>query len=173
MKTQIHPDVPAPELKAPDDIVKQLAWFIGDWTVESRMLTDAEKDTWSEETGRAIHTYEMGGHLIFEHVFGPLMGEPFEAWSLRKYNPTAKRWEQRWVDNSANGFYNWIGQCTETGFTGYAHFFVNDDFTLKGEKASREIFENITPQSFDWRLESTSDSGQTWRTTWTLKYIRR
>ena len=30
----------------------------------------------------------------------------------------------------------------------------------------------ITPDSFDWRYEATSDGGETWTVSWTLKYTR-
>lgn len=170
--TQIHPDVPRPQLATPNEHMQQLAWFIGDWQVKSRYLTDAQNETWAEDTLRAIHTYEMGGHVIFEHVLGTLTGEAFEGWSLRKFNPNTEKWEQRWVDSTPNGFFNWIGRRTDDGFMGFAQIAVNDDLTLKGERATREIFHNITQDSFDWRLETTQDSGATWRTTWTLEYRR-
>lgn len=161
-------------LTPPDPHMRELAWFIGEWHVQSRMLTDPANDRWLEETLHTRHTYELGGHLIFEHFFGPLNGEPFEAWSLRKYNPTSGKWEQRWVDTSPGGFANWLGSYDAAShtFTGYAQRFLDDDGQIKGDKAHREIFDHITDDSFSWRFESTEDGGQTWRVGWTLEYRR-
>lgn len=67
------------DLPEPDPHMQDMAWFIGEWDVVSRQLIDFENDEWLEETLRTVHTYEMGGHIIFENFFGPLGGEPFEA----------------------------------------------------------------------------------------------
>jgi hypothetical protein len=161
-------------LPEPDSHMQDLAWFIGEWEVHSRMLMNAETDEWLEEDLRAVHTYELGGNLIFEHFGGPLGGTPFEAWSLRKYNVNTGNWEQRWVDVSPGGFANWLGQWnaeTQT-FTGYAMRFIDDEFNLTGNDGAREIFDNITEAGFDWRYEQTSDGGENWNITWTLQYRR-
>jgi hypothetical protein len=97
-------------LPDPDPHMQDLSWFIGEWNVRSRMLMDADTDEWLEEDLRTVHSYELGGNLIFEHFGGPLGGEPFEAWSLRKFNPNSGNWEQRWVDTSPGGFANWLGR---------------------------------------------------------------
>ncbi|MCL4256188.1 MAG: hypothetical protein KJ043_20695 [Anaerolineae bacterium] len=79
-------------LPMPDEHLKTFDWFIGEWDIASRMLMDAEKDEWIEGTLFSIHTYQMGGHIIFEHFFGPLGGQPLEAWSIRKFNNRTNRW---------------------------------------------------------------------------------
>ncbi|MCL4248051.1 MAG: DUF1579 family protein [Anaerolineae bacterium] len=167
-------DAASDALPAPDEHMQQLAWFIGEWDVHSRTLMNAETNEWLEEDLHTIHTYELGGNLVFEHFFGPLGGDPFEAWSLRKYNPNNERWEQRWVDTSPGGFADWIGSFDpETNtFTGYARRFLNDDLEIAGERAYREVFDNITENSFNWRFEQTEDGGATWTVTWTLDYVR-
>lgn len=126
----------------------------------------------TEEDLHTEHTYEMGGHLIFEHFFGPLGGEPFEAWSLRKYDAKTGKWEQRWVDTTPGGFYHWVGAWdAETNtFTGYAARYLDQDGQIVGEQAIREVFDKITDNSFAWRLENTADGGKTWTVTWTLDY---
>lgn len=160
------------ELPPPDEHMQELAWFIGEWNVKSHMLMDADKDEWLDEDLHTIHTYEMGGHLIFEHFFGPLGGEPFEAWSLRRYNPTSSKWEQRWVDTAPGGFANWEGSYADNQFIGYASRFLDETGGIKGDKAVREVFDNITENSFSWRYEDTEDGGKNWRVTWTLEYTR-
>ncbi|MBL8162484.1 MAG: DUF1579 family protein [Anaerolineae bacterium] len=161
-------------LPEPDAHMQDLSWFIGEWEVHSRMQVNADTDEWVEEDLRTVHTYELGGNIIFEHFGGPLGGTPFEAWSLRKYNVNTGNWEQRWVDVSPGGFANWLGRWdAETNtFMGYAMRFIDNDFNLTGETGAREVFDNITEDGFDWRYEQTSDSGETWAVTWTLEYRR-
>ena len=43
---------------------------------------------------------------------------------------------------------------------------------IAGERAYREVFDNITENSFDWRFEQTADGGTTWTVSWTLDYVR-
>jgi hypothetical protein len=139
------------ELPPPDEHMKEMEWFIGEWDVVSRMLmADGQ---WIEENVSSINTYVLNGHVILENFVGPLGGEPFEAWSLRKYNPVKGKWEQRWVDTSANRT-------------------LNEDGTIKAS-AVREVFYNITEDSFSWKFETTEDGGETWTETWTLEYTRK
>ncbi len=164
--------MPIQQLPAAADTMQQLDWFIGQWDVLSRSLQ--ADGTWLEETVTAEHTYILGGHVIFEHFFGPLFGEPFEAWSLRKFNPQADQWEQRWVDTSPGGFADWTGQWDAAArtFTGYANRGRNADGTLS-EKAAREVFFDIEADRFQWQYERTADAGQTWEIAWTLTYTRQ
>lgn len=167
-------DAESGDLPEPDPAMQQLEWFIGEWDVVSRMLTDAENDEWIEENLRTVHSYELGGNMIFEHFFGPLGGEPFEAWSLRTYNPREERWEQRWVDTSPSGFADWTGNWDEEEqqFVGYANRFRDEEGNITGDVATREVFYNISEDSFSWKFEVTRDGGETWQEQWTLEYTR-
>lgn len=157
---------PAPEMRDFD-------WFLGDWTIVSRTLINADTDEWQEETLHSVHTSEMGGHIIFEHFFGPLTGTPFEAWSIRKYNSARERWVQKWFDTSSPGVANWSGTFNDDGeFVGYSEAYLDANNEIVGDTAAREIFSNITEDGFSWRYEQTSDGGATWQITWTLEYTR-
>lgn len=165
-----HPNSPLPEA---DEHMRDFAWFIGHWDVQSHLLVDAENDEWLQESLRTIHTYQMNGHIIFEHFFGPVGGEPLEAWSIRKYNARTGRWQQRWMDTSTPFIMNWNGTFNDAGeFVGYNEFYLNDEFELAGETGTREIFDNIAEDSFSWRYETTRDGGETWTVTWRLEYTR-
>lgn len=160
-------------LPPPDENMRMFDWFLGEWNVTSRVLIDPENDEWLEEELHTVHTSEMGGHIIFEHFFGPLGGEPFEAWSIRKYNADTGRWQQRWMDTSTAPILTWGGTFNEDGeYVGYNESYLDSEFNLAGERGAREIFYNITDDSFDWRYETTSDGGDTWTVTWTLEYVR-
>ena len=160
------------ELPPAPEEMQQMAWFIGEWEVVSRFLN--KEGEWIEEHLRAEHSYVLGGHTIFEHFGGPVFQMPFEGWSLRKYNTTEKRWEQRWVDVSAGGFADWTGHwdADSKTFTGYANRTLDEEGKPK-ETAVREVFSDISAQSFAWRFERTTDNGQSWTVSWTLDYTRR
>jgi hypothetical protein len=158
-------------LPIPPDTMQQLDWFIGQWAVFSRSLQ--EDGSWLEENMRAEHSTILGGHVIFEHFNGPLLGQPFEAWSLRKFNPQADHWEQRWVDTTPSGFADWTGawDADSQTFTGYANRGRSAEGVLN-EKAAREVFFEIEPARFQWKYERTINGGQTWEIAWTLDYTR-
>lgn len=157
------------------DAMNDFSWFIGEWSIESSMLQDAEKDIWLQEQLYADHHYVMGGHLIFEHFYGTLNGEALEAWSLRKYNAQIERWQQCWIDSSSPMMIHWGGTFNEAGdqYTGYAARFLNDAFEISGEQAAREVFFNVQADAFSWKYERTADGGKTWTVMWKLEYRRR
>jgi hypothetical protein len=159
------------ELPPPAEEMQQLSWFIGKWDVTSRFLNEGE---WIEEHLTTDHTLILGGHVIFEHFGGPVFQAPFEAWSLRKYNVNTGMWDQRWVDVSPGGFADWSGSWDEETqtYTGYANRYLNEDRSVQ-QTAIREVFSDITEDSFAWRYETTEDGGETWTVTWTLDYVRR
>lgn len=149
----------------------QLDWFLGQWAVRSRYKKP--DGDWLEAQLTANHRWILGGHVIFEHFEGPVFGEPFEAWSLRKYNPQAGHWEQRWVDTTPGGFADWTGawDADQQTFTGHPNRVLNEDGTLKA-KAAREVFYEIAADHFSWKYERTEDGGSTWQLVWTLDYTR-
>ncbi len=159
---------PAQTLDAPHERMADLAWFIGQWSISSRTRDPHRPDVWHEETLYAEHTAELGGNLIWEHFFGPYQGQAYEAWSLRKYDAQRDRWMQKWADSTPGGaMLNWSGTWdTERHcYIGYGEANLNPDYTIKGDKAVREIFDDIRPDAFAWRMESTTDGGKTWTIT--------
>jgi hypothetical protein len=149
--------------------MSQMEWFLGKWHVRSRYRDEGGQ--WADENLTTEHTTILGGHVIFEHFGGPLFGEPFEAWSLRKFNPSSNRWEQRWVDVSPGGFADWTGSWSQetATFTGHPNRVLDEDGNLEQE-AAREVFFDISEDSFRWKYERTSDGGATWEPVWTLDY---
>lgn len=166
---------PVQTLPVPHERMTELAWFLGDWSIASRTLQADPSETWTEETLFAVHTAELGGNMIWEHFYGPLQGAAYEAWSLRKYDSQKDRWFQKWVDSVPGGpAANWTGtwDAASNSFTGYAEGFLDSEYRIKGDRAMREIFDQIAPDGFKWRMETTADGGKTWKVTWTLDYTR-
>ncbi|MGE3930969.1 MAG: hypothetical protein AB7G05_12465 [Hyphomonadaceae bacterium] len=86
--------------------------------------------------------------------------------SVSMYHAPAGQWRQTWVDNQG-GFYTLAGGP------------VGDDFILHLVRVSdtapqqRMVFEDITPNAFTWRWQSSTDNGATWTDQWLINYTRR
>ena len=125
---------PVQELPARHERMADLDWFLGLWSVHSRTRDAENPELWHEETLFAEHTAELNGNLIWEHFFGPVQGQPYEAWSLRKYDASRDRWLQKWADSAPGGMIlNWSGTWDEAARTyiGYGEAHLNPDYTLK------------------------------------------
>jgi uncharacterized protein DUF1579 len=131
-------------------------------------------DEWMEETLSSTVKPILGGDALMETFTGMLGGAPIDAISIRSYNSTIGKWEQRWLDNTSPGFAEYTGQYADDQFIGYS----NRSFqpTTEGGRGVnsgvREVFFNVEADHFSWRLESTQDSGQTWTPLWYLEYMR-
>jgi hypothetical protein len=158
-------------LPEPPTEMTQLDWFLGRWDVVSKSKN--QKGDWLEEAMGSEHSTILGGHVILEHFWGQMMGKPFEAWSLRKFNPAEDRWEQRWVDTTPGGFADWTGHWDEEAreFTGNPNRVLTPEGTLMPE-AVRELFFDIENDRFSWKYETSEDGGRTWTLSWSLAYQR-
>lgn len=155
----------------------QLDWFVGDWDVASRLLMDADNDEWLEETVTSTVTPMIGGHALLETFSGTYGGDAFEGISVRTYNATLGKWEQRWTDISGGGFAEYTGEWNDetSEFIAYSNrsFVPEADGGPGAEIGVREVFFNIEQDRFSWRLERTADGGDTWRVIWELEYTRQ
>jgi hypothetical protein len=156
--------------------VHQLDFFIGSWDVQSRLLMDADTDEWMEETVTSTVEPIIGGFALLEHFDGTYGGTPIQGVSLRIYNSSIGKWQQRWTDNTSPGFAAYTGQFADGQFIAYADRGYSPEVEGGMDEAKqnglREIFFDIEPDRFSWRLESTSDGGETWTVVWTLEYTR-
>ena len=134
----------------------QFDFWVGAWEL-----------TWNDTSkGTNSITKIMDGCTLHENFFDPVLNYKGESWSV--YNPIKGMWQQTWVDNS--GAY--------IALTGK---FENGEMTLSTqpqkladgkEQIARMVFYKITPKTFDWRWESTTDNGATWKTNWLIHYKR-
>ena len=155
----------------------QMDWFIGEWEVASRYLVSTDPEEWVEDTVTSTIQPVVGGFALMETFKGTLTGLPIDGLSVRTYNSDLGKWEQRWIDNTGSvGFAEYTGEWNEEEgeFTGYSNrSFKPEDQGGRGEEAgTREIFFDIEEDRFSWRLEQSSDGGETWTTVWTLEYTR-
>lgn len=83
----------------------QLDWFVGEWDIQSRMLMNPETEQWVDDTCASTITKVAGGHGLLETFDGTINGEAFNGISLRTFNKTFGKWQQRWLDNNTPAFW--------------------------------------------------------------------
>lgn len=143
------------------DQFHQLDFWLGDW--------DARWDAWPGQPaghGRNRISRDFGGCVIHEHFDGgPSTGNLHgESWSL--YQTQTHVWRQTWVDDQG-GYFALTG-----GPEGDRFILVSKSITDNTPR-QRMVFEDITPNSFTWRWQNTTDSGATWSDSWVIHYTRR
>lgn len=146
---------PAPELA---DKLMLFGQFVGDWNCDVVLIPpDGSKVNGSCEwhfgwtlEGRAIQDvfiahYPDGGSNEQRSTYGT---------TVRWYDPKTDSWQIRWINARQN--------VTHT-FTARQ---IGNEIVLDGTdtlEPHRWVFFEITPGSFRWRSEDSSDAGKTWR----------
>jgi hypothetical protein len=163
------------EMPAAPEEASQMDWFVGDWNVKSRMLVSLDPEQWVEDEGTSSVSTIIGGYALMETFSGSLGGSPVEGVSIRTYNSDLGKWEQRWIDNTTPGFFEFTGAWDGEQFVAEDNKnFVPEDQGGRGElNGRRETFYEISDDHFLWKYEGTRDGGETWREVWTLEYTRR
>ncbi len=137
-------------------------FWLGDWKL-SWLNADGSKGT-----GRNRVTKILDGAAIQEE-FEALTGSPPPMLKGRSLSiPINGLWRQSWVDNQG-GYFTFTAQVD-----GDRRLFVSAPRPLRdgGTLLQRMIFHAITPQSFTWDWQSSTDGGQTWLLQWRIVYSR-
>lgn len=139
------------------------SWFdfwVGDWAL-----------TWKDGKGNVVHGENKiskihNGKVILEEFSAPSLAYTGSSYSV--FNPQRKEWKQTWVDSQG-------GYITLTGRKeGDTRIFETTEPMIRGndQLLFRMIFHSITPESFVWEWQSTSDN-ITWATAWKIEYKRK
>ncbi len=167
---------PTPEPYTLPEEAHQLDFFIGSWDVQSRLLMDSETDEWMEESVTSTVEPVIGGFALLENFVGTYGGTPIQGLSVRIYNSSIGKWQQRWTDSTSPGFAPYTGQFIDGEFIAYSDNGYSPEIeggtAASKQIGAREIFTDIQPDSFSWRWETTDDGGETWTVVWTLEYTR-
>ncbi len=112
-------------------------------------------------------TKEMSGCVIHEHFDDPAHAYKGESWSV--YSPAKKIWQQTWVDDQGACIVL-TGEFKDGKMTLFTQpVAMPDGSTLQ----NKMVYYNITPNSFDWDWEATTDEGKTWKNNWRIHYKRK
>ena len=148
----------ASKLGGPD----AMDFWVGKWK-----LTWKDKDG-STATGKNKINKILKDKVVKEE-FKALTGsmEGFKGRSLSVYNPRTGIWNQTWVD-SQSAYMTFVGE-----FVGEKRIFKREFTSADGKKImQRMVFYNIKTTEFDWDWQMSTDNGKTWKTQWSIHYIR-
>lgn len=139
----------------------QFDFWIGDWMA-----------TWADTLHGSNHIEKMFDnctiHENFSNPHGNFLGQ---SWSV--YNVNYKKWQQTWVDNQG-GYINLTGGIMgDSMILTTAERNVPVSISTSGKIMSRMVYYNITPNSFDWSWEASTDGGTSWKQNWLIHYTRK
>lgn len=148
----------SPNPKAPAE-TSQFDFLIGEWKCKTRWmqpdgaLVDGPPATWTGE-------YILDGWAIQDHWTSTQPdGSLFHGTNIRSFNPETERWDNRWL---AQGNLQWKYFWAEK---------VGDDMVMTGGEGKdtqdrafvdRNVFYDITADSWKWRKDRSFDGGATW-----------
>src|SRR5215469_11057665 len=145
---------PAPELA---DKMMLFGQFVGDWECDVVLIQrDGSKVNGSCEwhfgwtlQGRAVQDVWIAHY----RNAGPSAPDSTYGTTVRWYDPEAATWQILWINPRQSRFHTFRARQAGT------------EIVLDGTdtpQPHRWIFSEITPQSFRWRSEDSSDGGRTW-----------
>lgn len=137
-----------------------LDFWVGKWECSGEMHGPKGKVTKTEAHNDVVRI--LGGHIIQENF--KMQG--FNGMSVSTYIPKTNTWKQTWVDDSGSYL------LFEGGAEGDKVILWTPKDLNRPLAANRMVFENISPSSFDWNWEATSDGGKSWKLSWHLHYVR-
>jgi len=148
-----------------DERVNQFDFWVGEWELS---WPGGQAGTPEGVTGKGRNhvSKTLGGCTVEENFSTADSSFVGRSWSV--FNPQTELWQQTWVDNSG-------------GYLLFTGKFENESMELRtsvreqGDKkiVSRMVFENISPNSFDWNWQRSTDGGETWTDIWNIRYSRK
>ena len=145
-------------------------FFIGKWLVKNRKLKtrlNAAKE-WTEFEATIEDHMILNGLGNMDHFKTFFNDSPFEALTLRLFNPVTRLWSIYWADNNSGtldvpqvgSFENSIG-----------HFYSKDIFQGK-EIIVAFKWDKTNPVNPGWSQAFSPDNGKTWEWNWYMDMQR-
>lgn len=152
----------------PPEEMKQLEWMVGIWSVDGKMWMDPSVDAPMSFTATAEFEYDLGGAVLEMEYASQMMGTPFLGKSFTTWDRERGEWQDTWMDNLTGRQMMMTGQEAdgERVVTG-VDFFQGQEYLTKNTSF------NITEDSFDWKMEQSTDGGETWFTSMTATYKKQ
>jgi hypothetical protein len=139
--------------------------FVGDWDADIVTYgADGNRHQGKGEIhfgwvleGRAIQDVWMIPRRKDRRPDGPIMpvAGNWYGTTIRVYDPTLKGWRIYWIDPATNSYRQQIGRKQGKD--------IVQEGTTETGTLSRWSFTEITPESFHWKGEVSTDKGASWR----------
>jgi hypothetical protein len=150
-------------------------FILGRWTVTNRKLadvTDPDCDRWVEFEATSHASPVLGGvgHLDQMSVPAPTDGAPpFEALTLRLFDPEERVWRIWWSSSRVPGV---LDTPMVGGFDGPDGVFEADDTVAGRPIRLRFDWSAGDPERPRWQQHFSYDGGATWALTWEMLFTR-
>ena len=133
--------------------------FVGSWHLDWSGTTAAGEA--ASATGELHIGFVLGGRAVQDVWIVPGPGQPgegepplaFHGTTIRFFDDALGAWRSTWIEPINGLVRRFIGRPTTDGIE-----LLSDE----DDPALRWRFSEITPRSFVWTAESSSDAGQTW-----------
>jgi hypothetical protein len=156
------------------DAAHDFDFILGDWHVHNRKLRDnADPDCveWVEfdGTSRAVQVLDGVGHLDRIEVPHPPDGPPFQAFTLRLFDPADETWRIWWSSTRAPGR---LDPPLAGRFEGRHGVFFGED-VVNGRPIRLRFDWHAETSSPTWEQRFSFDDGTSWILNWVMTLTRR
>jgi hypothetical protein len=145
-------------------------FLIGGWRIRNRRLERPleGRDEWEEfDAEQHLHPI-LRGLGNFDIFSAEVDGKPFEAFTLRLFDPQTRLWTIYWADSNAGR----LDGGKVGSFDGdIGEFFARDVFAGKNVIV-RFNWDKRNPEAPVWRAAFSVDEGQSWEWNWYAYFAR-
>lgn len=153
----------------PPEEMKGIAHLVGVWDYVMMMKMDMASDKMEKTTGNVTYAYILDGAAMSAQYDGDeMMGMKFKGFGLQTYDREVKQWQMTWTDNMSGRTSIYTGQRE-----GDKTIVEGEDMYAGQKWLSRITTFNEKPETFEWRMESSMDTGKTWMTVGTANFTKR
>lgn len=145
-------------------------FFVGKWKVRNRKLNKrlANCDDWTEFEAKNDCRKILNGRANTDSFYAEFDDKPFEAMTLRLFNPSTKLWSIYWADSNVV-----VLDVPQVGyFDGkIGEFFARDIF--EGQQIIVKFRWDVTDENAPvWSQAFSADEGKTWEWNWYMYFTR-
>lgn len=144
-----------------------LAGLIGNWEVKDWQLN--QNGEWHRQVGASWSFYAIQGNTAIRDEWqsnvSATQSAPGFGSQLRVYNPWTKTWSAAWLSSRARNleFYSGTEIDNEVLFVSRPN--------EKG-RITRVVFSELKKNSFNWKMQWSSNASETWTTVYKLQATR-
>jgi hypothetical protein len=157
--------------RQPDDQQHAFDFHFGTWRTHilSRRSTASGAVTWAKMTGTVIDQPLWNGRANLEKIEASGSGSHFQGLTLFLYEPKAGQWSQQFA-GSDDGI---MDEPVYGEFKDGRGVFYGWSGSRGGKKVlERDVWSNITPNSYHFEIASSPDGGKTWVTRFIAQLTR-
>ena len=161
---------PASAANTPPDQQRGFDFLVGDWRVRHRKLRKrlVGNREWFDFPGTLSVSPILRGTGNFDRNELADPNGPYEAHSLRLFNPATGRWSIWWLDGRAPA----LDSPVVGMFDGKRGTFFADDAFEGRPIRVRTTYEPLSPTTAQWTQAFSDTGGQSWETNWIMDFTR-